>query len=138
MLTASTPLSRRTILQVGGLSALEATLPQLFAARARADTPLSENPPRQGSAQACILLYMLGGPPQQETFELKPRAPGSARSLFAPIATSVPGIEVCELLPDLARQADRLAIIRSVFHNGNALFHGAGVHYNLTGWPNVS
>lgn len=89
-----------------------------------------------GSAKACILLYMLGGPPQQETFDLKPEAPGSARSLFRPIATNVPGIEICELLPTLARQADRLAIVRSVFHGANALFHGAGVHYNLTGWPN--
>lgn len=79
---------------------------------------------------------MLGGPPQQETFDLKPEAPGSARSLFRPIATNVPGVEICELLPDLARQADRFTIVRSVFHGGNALFHGAGVHYNLTGWPN--
>jgi hypothetical protein len=79
---------------------------------------------------------MLGGPPQQETFDMKPEAPGTARSLFRPIATNVPGIDICELLPDVARQADRLAIVRSVHHGGDALFHGAGVHYNLTGWPN--
>ncbi|HEV3342145.1 MAG TPA: DUF1501 domain-containing protein [Pirellulales bacterium] len=88
------------------------------------------------AARSCIMLYMLGGPPQQETFDLKPKAPGAARSLFAPIATNVPGIEICELLPRLARQAHRLAIVRSTYHGGNALFHGAGVHYNLTGWPN--
>ena len=79
---------------------------------------------------------MLGGPPQQETFDLKPEAPGSARSLFRPIPTNVPGIEICELLPGLAAQADRFAIVRSVYHGGNALFHGAGVHYNLTGFAN--
>jgi hypothetical protein len=111
------------------------SLPHLFAARANA-APAPADSRREAPAKACILLYMLGGPPQQETFDMKPESPGSARSLFKSIATNVPGIEVCELLPDLAMQADKLAIIRSVFHGGNALFHGAGVHYNLTGWPN--
>jgi Protein of unknown function (DUF1501) len=134
---ASTPIARRTFLHAGGLSAIGLTLPQIFAARSRA-APISESaaPARPATAQACILLYMLGGPPQQETFDLKPDAPDSARSLFKPIATNVPGIQICELLPDLARQADRLAIVRSVYHDANALFHGAGVHYALTGWPN--
>jgi hypothetical protein len=139
LLNASTPVSRRTLLQAGGLSALGLSLPRLFAGRAEAQTaPAAQTASRFGSAKACILLYMLGGPPQQETFDMKPEAPGSARSLFPSIATNVPGIEICELLPDLARQADRFAIVRSVFHSGNALFHGAGTHYNLTGWPNVS
>jgi hypothetical protein len=138
MFKASTPLSRRTLLQAGGLSAVGLSLPQLFAGRADAKAaPASQTGPRIGSAKACILLYMLGGPPQQETFDMKPEAPGSARSLFPSIATNVPGIEICGLLPDLARQADRFAIVRSVFHRGNALFHGAGTHYNLTGWPSV-
>src|SRR4029077_10761859 len=142
LLNASTPLSRRTLLQAGGLSAIGLSLPQLFAGRAAAEVAPSNaiagntSAGNAGTANACILLYMLGGPPQQETFDLKPNAPGTARSLFAPIATNVPGIEICELLPKLARQAHRLAIIRSTYHGGNALFHGAGVHYNLTGWPN--
>jgi hypothetical protein len=84
------------------------------------------------------MLYMLGGPPQQETFDVKPDAPGTARSLFAPISTTVPGIQICELLPRLAQNAHRFAILRSTYHAGNALFHGAGTHYNLTGWPNVT
>src|SRR5947207_459960 len=142
LLSASTPMARRTFLQAGGLSAVGLSLPQLFAARASAEVAPVKAPSggpssgTGGTAKACILLYMLGGPPQQETFDMKPEAPGTARSLFRPIATNVPGIEICELLPDLARQADRLAIVRSVFHGGSALFHGAGVHYNLTGWPN--
>jgi hypothetical protein len=125
MLTASTPLSRRTLIHAGGLSALGLTLPHFLAGSASAESKPS--PPvgaDGGSAKACILLYMLGGAPQQETFDLKPEAPRTARSLFRPIATNVPGIEFCELLPDLARQADKLAVIRSVFHGGNALFHG--------------
>ena len=130
MWNASNPIARRTFLQAGGLSAIGLTLPQILAGRSAAA------PARSATAQACILLYMLGGPPQQETFDLKPDAPGSAKSLFKPIATNVPGIQICELLPDLARQADRFAIVRSVYHDANALFHGAGVHYSLTGWPN--
>jgi hypothetical protein len=133
-LDAASPIARRTFLQAGGLSALGLTLPQVLAARAATAKPNSVVP--APSAKACILLYMLGGPPQQETFDLKPEAPDSARSLFKPIDTNVPGTQICELLPDLARQADKLAIVRSVYHGGNALFHGAGVHYSLTGWPN--
>ncbi len=138
MLQASTPISRRTLLHTGGLTACGLSLPQLIAARSQAQAATAARAGAAGgSAKACILLYMLGGAPQQETFDMKPEAPGSARSLFPSIATNVPGIEVCGLLPDLARQADRFAIVRSVFHGGNALFHGAGVHYNPTGWPNV-
>jgi hypothetical protein len=132
LLNASTPIARRTFLRAGGLSALGLTLPDLFASRQRAGAATA---PGGGRARACILLYMLGGPPQQETFDMKPGAPGSARSLFRPIATNVPGIQICELLPRLARQAHRLAIIRSMYHSGNATFHGAGVHFNMTGWP---
>ena len=114
------------------------SLPELLAANAAANPSLATaSGDGFGRAKSCILLYMLGGAPQQETFDMKPEAPGSARSLFPTIATNVPGIEICGLLPEMARQADRLAIIRSVFHGGNALFHGAGVHYNLTGFPNV-
>ena len=136
-LAATTPFARRTFLHAGALSAVGLSLPQVFSARSAAiAAPADKTPAGGGTAKACILLYMLGGPPQQETFDLKPEAPGTARSLFKPIATNVPGIEICELLPDLARQADRYAILRSVHHGGNALFHGAGVHYNLTGWAN--
>jgi Protein of unknown function (DUF1501) len=132
-LEATTPIHRRTFLQAGGSSVLGLTLPRLAQARGAART----NVPGGGKARSCIVLYMLGGPPQQETFDPKPDAPNTARSLLRPIATSVPGVRICEGLPRLARNAHRLAIIRSTYHAGNALFHGAGVHYNLTGWPNV-
>ena len=138
MLSAFTPLSRRTCLQAGGLSAVRLSVPQLMASRAEGMTnPKPRRESSAGTAKACILLYMLGGAPQQETFDMKPEGPGSARSLFPSIATNVPGIDICGLLPDVARQADHLAIVRSVHHGGNALFHGAGVHYNLTGFANV-
>src|SRR5262245_28489353 len=108
-LQATTPIHRRTFLQAGGSSFLGLGLSQLAAARGA---------PRPGGAgfgraRSCIVLYMLGGPPQQETFDLKPYAPGTARSLLRPISTNVPGVTVCEGLSRLARHAHRLAIIRS-------------------------
>jgi hypothetical protein len=74
---------------------------------------------------------MTGGPSQHETFDPKPDAPSGIRGEFQPIATSVPGIRICEHLPMLARQAERYAILRSVYHGSDT--HGVGVHYNLTG-----
>src|SRR5262245_53142209 len=63
-------------------------------------------------AKRCILLWMLGGPSQLDTFDLKPgRAVGGP---FKPIATSVPGTQICEYLPGIAKQADRIGIIRSM------------------------
>ncbi|HJT77497.1 MAG TPA: hypothetical protein VJ739_09890, partial [Gemmataceae bacterium] len=67
-LKATTPICRRTFLRAGALSALGLGLPHLLAGRAAAGTPT----PGRGRARSCILLYMLGGPPQQETFDLKP------------------------------------------------------------------
>src|SRR6476661_8266287 len=60
---------------------------------------------RAGAAKACILLYMTGGPSQHETFDPKPDAPDNIRGEFRPIATNVPGMQICELLPMMAQQA---------------------------------
>lgn len=109
-------MNRRTFLQASILSAAG-----LSAGHARGG----------GRAKACILLFMTGGPAQQETFDPKPDAPAETRGEFSPIATNVPGIRIGEHLPLLARRADRYAILRSVFHGSDT--HGVGVHYNLTG-----
>jgi hypothetical protein len=81
------------------------------------------------------LLYMTGGPAQQETFDMKPDAAEAPRGEFKPIATSVPGTQICEHLPLLAKNAHRYSIIRSMHHDST--FHGAGSHYNLTGFPHA-
>src|SRR5688572_29019022 len=60
-----------------------------------------------GRAKSCILVYLLGGPPHQDMWDLKPDAPAEVRGPFQPIATSVPGVRICEHLPQLSRQADR-------------------------------
>jgi len=78
-----------------------------------------------------ILLYMTGGPAQQETFDPKPNASVGYRGEYKPIATSVPGTQICELLPMMAKQAHRYSIIRSTYHESND--HGLGAHSNLTG-----
>lgn len=116
--------TRRTLLQAGSLGFLGLQLPQLLAARSDVSAPS----PR---AKSCILLFATGGPAQQETFDPKPDSNDGYRGEFKPIATSVPGVQICELLPLMARQMHRYAIIRSTYHGSNT--HGVGVHYNLSG-----
>jgi hypothetical protein len=84
-------------------------------------------------ARSCILIYLLGGPPHLDMFDLKPDAAKEVRGPFSPIATNVPGVQICELLPQLARITDKYALIRSVSHpNSN---HTPMIYYTLTGRP---
>ena len=87
----------------------------------------------KATARACIFLHITGGPAQQETFDMKPKATGAARGEFDPIASRVPGIDVCEFMPKTAALTHHLSIIRSMHHDQT--FHGGGTHYNLTGRP---
>jgi hypothetical protein len=117
-------ITRREFLRVGGLALGGLTLPCYWTARA------NESATRR-PAKRCLQLFMWGGPAQQETFDLKPRAPEGVRSLFRPIATCVPGTHICEHLPRLAQMADRYAILRSVTHTG--VNHGTSAYHMLTG-----
>jgi hypothetical protein len=85
----------------------------------------------RATAKSCILLYLWGGPPQQDMWDLKPEAPDGIRSEFKPINTVVPGIQICDQMPQIARQTDKMAIIRSFTHPSNA--HEVGVYHTLTG-----
>ncbi len=124
-------LRRRTLLKAGALSTFGLALPDLLQCRQETRAEAAGG----GKAKSCILLYMTGGPAQQETFDLKPTANDGYRGEFSPIPTSVPGFEVCEHLPMLAKTAERFSVIRSTFHNSGT--HGVGVHYNLTGLPHA-
>lgn len=84
-----------------------------------------------GRAKSCILIYLWGGPPQQDMWDLKPHAPDGVRSHFKPISTVVPGIEVCDQMPLFARHTDKTAIIRSLTHDSN--IHEPSVYRTLTG-----
>src|SRR3954471_12984423 len=98
--------SRRDFLKIGGLALGGLSLTDLLAVEAQAGV--------RGSHKAIIMIYLPGGPPHQDTFDLKPDAPSEVRGEFKPIRTNVPGIEICEHLPRLARIADKLAIVRSI------------------------
>src|SRR5262245_55335014 len=101
-------VTRRDMLRVGALSALGLSLADW--SRLRGAAP-GRSP---GKAKSCILLWLDGGPSHLETFDLKPDAPTEVRGPFQPIKTNVTGTHVCELLPNTARVADKLAIVRSV------------------------
>ena len=123
-------LSRRRVLETSGLALLGLSLPELLAARAcAAPQPAGSF----GRAKSCILLFMWGGPAHQDTWDLKPDAPAEIRGEFKPIATKVPGIDICEHFPRLAQRTDKLAIIRSMTHNN--VDHTASTHFLLTGQP---
>src|SRR5437773_418392 len=123
---------RREFLRFGGgLAAAGFALPELLVRPARAAAQSS--PSGAGQARSCILVYLLGGPPHQDMFDLKPNAPAEIRGPFRPIATRVPGLQICEHLPRLAGMADRWALVRSVSHNNHN--HTPMSYYTLTGHP---
>ena len=114
----SASFSRRWLLQIGGLGSLGLTLPRLL--RAEADQPLPAQIQKvTGVARpirSCILIFHYGGPSHIDLYDMKPNAPAEIRGQFSSIATSVPGIRVCEHLAQTARVMDRLAIVRSMHH----------------------
>jgi hypothetical protein len=87
-----------------------------------------------GRAKSCILLFLWGGPPQQDLWDMKPDAPEGIRSPFRPIRTVVPGIDICDQMPLLARHTDKVAVVRSVSHDSD--IHEASCYHMLTGKQN--
>src|SRR5262245_52503841 len=104
-------LTRRETLTAGALSLLGGAfnLPSLLAAEANRAAGT-----RPGKAKSVILLYLLGGAPTQDMFDLKPDAPDKIRGEFKPISSNVPGIDVCEHLPLLSRWMHKTALVRTV------------------------
>ena len=117
-------LSRRSVLQAGAFAFAGSylTLGDLLRAEAA-----------QGrrSHRAVINIFLAGGPPHQDLFDLKPEAPSEIRGEMRPIATNVDGLQICEVFPRLARRMDRVAVIRSVV--GCAPQHDG--YQCMTGWP---
>jgi hypothetical protein len=95
----------------------------------------SEQPPgsHAGRARSTILFFLCGGASQIDTWDMKPQAPAEYRGPFEPIATSAPGVTLCEHLPLLARQAHHLAVVNSISGRVDTNDHHAGYYYNLTG-----
>jgi hypothetical protein len=119
------PISRRGFLQVGAFGALGLT--ELMRQRAQSAVAAAKAEPDT----AVIFVWLPGGPPHMETYDLKPNAPQEYRGIFKPIPTVVPGLDVCEYLPRHARIADQYNIIRSVAHE--FADHGGGYKRFLTG-----
>jgi hypothetical protein len=116
--------TRRQLLQVGGAGLLGLSLPGLLAAAERTSG-------RKAKARAVIFLHQFGGPSQTDTLDMKPGAPDNIRGEFKPIASTAPGVPVCERLPRLARVMDRVCVVRSMTHTMKN--HNSATYYSLTG-----
>ncbi|MFM7752357.1 MAG: DUF1501 domain-containing protein [Opitutaceae bacterium] len=121
-------LPRRDFLQlgVGGLG-----LAGLLQARALAGPALSRGPARPGDRVNCIMIWLDGGPSHCETFDPKPDAPAEIRGALGTIPTAVSGLRFSEAVPELAKVADKVTVVRSICHKDPN--HGGGNHYMMTG-----
>ena len=127
-------VSRRDFLKIGGLALGGCSLRDLLAAEAAAGLKKSH--------KAVIMIYLVGGPPHQDMWDLKPNAPKEVAGPMQPTHTNVPGIEICDLFPQLAQRADRFALIRSIVdsqadHDAYQCFTGykPGRTVPGGGWP---
>ncbi len=127
MMGCTPVISRRQMLQVGGLGLMGLSLPRLLAAESGARS--SGFTPR---ANACVLIFLNGGPSHLDMWDMKPAAPDGIRGEFKPISTSVPGIQFSEHLPKIAARAHLATVIRSMHHSVNNA-HAAAVYTSLTG-----
>jgi hypothetical protein len=125
--TACNGHSRRHFLKLGGLALGGLSLPQILQAQEMS----SATPGARLPHKAVIMIYLSGGPSHQDMFDLKMDAPKEIRGLFHPIQTNVPGIEICEHMPRLAKMMDKFAIIRSLY--GGPDQHASDVC--LSGYP---
>jgi len=123
-------LSRRRLLRWGTLVPLGLTAGMLDHLRSQA---AAEGQGAKHRQNACVFLFLFGGPSQIDLWDMKPHAPVEIRGQFRPVATRVPGIRICEHLPRLARVMDRLCLIRSMTHRMNV--HGPAISEVMTGRP---
>jgi hypothetical protein len=123
-------LTRRRMLEVGSSAAFGLTLPGALTA---ADRQSDTRGVGFGRAQSCVVIFLWGGPGQQDLWDPKPESPSMFRSQFAPISTSVSGIDFTDQLPKLSQQTQRFATVRSVTHRD--FEHGSAAYTALTGHP---
>ena len=116
--------SRRDVLKFGSVAVASAAAAPVTPFRAAGSDGTTNDP-------AVIFVWLPGGPPHQDTFDMKPDAPEEYRGAYRPIRTNVPGIDICEHLPRLSTMADKYALIRSVAHR--FADHGGGHKRFLTG-----
>jgi hypothetical protein len=130
-------ISRRNFLRIGALGLGGLAMPDLLKAQARSG--------QKGNVQkSIIMIFLPGGPPHQDMFDLKMEAPAEIRGEFKPIKTNVSGIEICELFPSIAKMADKMTFIRSIVgatgdHDAYQCMTGRPPKRNLPpgGWPSI-
>ena len=118
--------TRRDFLRLGAISAIGLTLPALLQAQAAAQPNR-----RAARARSVILVYLGGGLSHHDSFDLKPEAPEEIRGIYHPIATNVPGTQVGNLLPCMARIMDKVALVRSGAHNND--HHETATNWAMSG-----
>lgn len=126
---SSSKLSRRQLLQAGGIGAMAMGLPGMVAGR------IDANQPPRGIAQEKSVIFVLlcGGPSHLDTWDLKPDAPDDIRGPYRPIQTSVPGMRISELNTHLSTMTQHFSLIRSMTHVGNISNHFDAMHHLLSG-----
>jgi hypothetical protein len=124
-------VTRRRLLEVGSSAAFGVTLPDLLAATEK--QMATSGGAGFGQAKSVVVIFLWGGPGQQDLWDPKPEAPSVLRGEFEPISTSVSGTQISEQLPKLAQQAHRYSIVRSVTHRD--FEHGSAAYTALTGYP---
>ncbi len=120
--------TRRELLRAGGLSLLGLSSAEFLRLRRLA---AAQAGPARHRGNACVFLFLFGGPSQLDLWDMKPDAPLEIRGEFQPVATCVPGIQVCEHLPRLAQHLDKVCLVRSMTHNMNV--HGPACSELFTG-----
>ncbi|MFO1022398.1 MAG: DUF1501 domain-containing protein [Planctomycetales bacterium] len=127
-------VTRRDVLRAGGLGFAGLTLPDFLRFREASAVAGTRNEfAHFGQAKRCLLLFLYGSPSQIETFDMKPHAPLEIRGDMQPIPSSLPGLDVCEYLPETARIMDRVTVLRSVTHE----YPIHGVAFATTGIPAI-
>ena len=121
------PVNRREFLAAGVLGAGGLALPDLFRLRSQA----AEIGSKVDHETSVIFVWLPGGPPHMDMYDMKPNAPVEYRGAFHPISTNVAGLDVCELMPRHAAMADRFSVVRSVSHT--FADHGGGHKRLMTG-----
>ncbi len=118
-------MTRRDFLHVGALPLLGLGLPNILELQEKGIV-------RKDKDINCIMLFLLGAPSQLDTWDMKPEAPAEIRGPFNPLRTNVPGMQISEIFPRMAKHADKFSIIRSVYHTAAAV-HDTGHQMMQTG-----
>ncbi|MFM2096546.1 MAG: hypothetical protein RIS70_3670, partial [Planctomycetota bacterium] len=118
-------LDRRSLLRLAGGS--------LGGACAGWSSILNASPSGRSKARSVIMIFNCGAPSHHDLWDPKPQAPDDVRGIFSTIDTNVPGIQVSELIPELAKRADKLALVRTVHHRHGG--HNSGMYWSTVGRP---